>query len=55
MIDPIFVTRIATSPFYEVRGLSPALKKDITSFFELYLAKGFSRRTIRAYAFDLGA
>lgn len=53
MIDPIAVARMDSSPYYIVTGLPPALKKDIESFFELYLAKGFSRRTIRAYAFDL--
>jgi site-specific recombinase XerD len=53
MIDPIVVSRLNASPFYEVQGLSPALSRDTKDFFELYLAKGFSRRTIRAYAFDL--
>lgn len=53
MIDPIAVSRLVTSPFYDVTGLPQALNRDINEFFELYLAKGFSRRTIRAYAFDL--
>jgi integrase/recombinase XerD len=49
----IFVARTDCSPFYMVRGLPAGLSKNIESFFELYLARGFSRRTIRAYAFDL--
>lgn len=53
MIDPIAVSRTQHSPFYEVTGLPAAHAKEIQSFFELYLARGFSRRTIRAYAFDL--
>jgi site-specific recombinase XerD len=53
VIDPIAVAHINASPFYEVTGLPPQLKKETRSFFEIYLARGFSRRTIRAYAFDL--
>jgi len=49
----ISVLRTEKSPFYRVTELPPALAKTIDSFFELYLARGFSRRTIRAYAFDL--
>lgn len=47
------VIRLDKSPHYAVRGLPLAFATEVTSFFELYLAKGFSRRTIRAYAFDL--
>jgi integrase/recombinase XerC len=49
----IAALRIDKSPFYEVTGLPSAHSESIESFFELCLAKGFSRRTIRAYAFDL--
>lgn len=49
----IAVTRIERSPFYVVTGLPTALSKNIDSFFDLCLARGYSRRTIRAYAFDL--
>lgn len=49
----IEVKRIETSPFYTLKGLTPTLNKNIISFFELYLARGYSKRTIRAYAFDL--
>ena len=47
------VKRIESSPFYKVLGVSKKIDENITSFFELYLAKGHSNRTIRAYAFDL--
>jgi site-specific recombinase XerD len=38
---------------YRVRGLPPNLSKQVISFFDLNLARGFSKRTIRAYAYDL--
>jgi len=41
------------SPYWRVRGLPPALSRNVTLFFETALARGFSKRTIRAYAFDL--
>lgn len=53
MSSLIVVARTENSPYYEVQGLPAPLAKIVASFFELYLAKGFSRRTIRAYAFDL--
>lgn len=53
MNHEITVSRIDRSPFYQVNGLPPGIAKSVESFFELYLARGFSRRTIRAYAFDL--
>lgn len=53
MNSKISVSKIDRSPFYRVDGLPAGLSKNVHSFFELYLAKGFSSRTIRAYAFDL--
>ena len=53
MNGSITVAHISNSPHYAVTGISDAMAKNIESFFELYLARGFSRRTIRAYAFDL--
>jgi len=47
------VVKLNEFPHYEVFGLSQKLAKQSKDFFELYLAKGFSTRTIRAYAFDL--
>ena len=47
------VVKLKDFPHYEVIGLNQQLAKQSVSFFELYLAKGFSTRTIRAYAFDL--
>ena len=52
-MSEIIVSRLERSPYYGVMGLPPAMGKSVESFFELYLARGFSRRTIRAYAFDL--
>jgi len=52
-MSEIIVSRLERSPYYGVNGLPPAMEKSVVSFFELYLARGFSRRTIRAYAFDL--
>lgn len=53
MKNEIAVLKLDKSPFYEVTGIPASHLRSIESFFELYLAKGFSRRTIRAYAFDL--
>ena len=53
MSESIAVAHTGRSPYYEVTGLPPVLSKNVESFFELYLARGFSKRTIRAYAFDL--
>lgn len=47
------VIKLSVFPHYSVRGLNPKLTKQSVNFFELYLAKNFSTRTIRAYAFDL--
>jgi len=49
----IEVNHIESSPFYILEGITPVISKNIISFFELYLARGYSNRTIRAYAFDL--
>ncbi len=53
MNPEIKVTRTTMAPFYEVSGLELKITKNIESFFSLNLARGFSKRTIRAYAFDL--
>jgi integrase/recombinase XerD len=47
------VKKLGYPPHYELLGCSDAVQKQVQSFFELYVAKGFSVRTIRAYAFDL--
>lgn len=47
------VVKLKGFPHYEVIGLNQKLASQSKDFFELYLAKGFSTRTIRAYAFDL--
>lgn len=47
------VVRMESSPFYEITGIPLGISKNIQTFFEIYLARGFSRRTIRAYAFDM--
>lgn len=53
MQPPIAVERITGSPFYRVVGVRARVGEQIISFFELCLARGFSVRTIRAYAYDL--
>ncbi len=53
MNSEIKVDRITASPFYKVCGLESKVTKNIESFFTLSLARGFSKRTVRAYAFDL--
>ena len=53
MTAVIAVVRTEGSPFYKVAGLPAGAAKNVESFLDLYLARGFSRRTIRAYAFDL--
>lgn len=50
---PIAVERFEHSPHYRVVGLPERLTSQVDSYFELCLARGFSARTIRAYAFDL--
>ncbi len=53
MTTSISVLRTSKSPFYEIAGLPKNVSKHTKDFFELYLARNFSNRTIRAYAFDL--
>lgn len=53
MTGSISVIKIDRSPYYAVAGLPRAISQHVDSFLDLSLAKGFSRRTIRAYAFDL--
>ena len=47
------VQKVDESPYYKVLGVTKSVDKKIYMFFELYLARNFSTRTIRAYAFDL--
>lgn len=49
----IYVEIIEKKPYYQIQGLPKKLTENINSFFELTLARDYSRRTVRAYAFDL--
>lgn len=49
----IHVTATSKSPFYNIHGLPKRLTENIHSFFELTLAREFSKKTVRAYAYDL--
>ena len=49
----IHVTVVSEGPFYNIHGLPMKLTESIHSFFEFTLAREFSRRTVRAYAYDL--
>lgn len=40
-------------PYYRLDGLPKKIDEKIVDFFNLALAQGYSRRTVRAYAFDL--
>lgn len=53
MSAPIVVETIEQAPFFRVSGLRKATERQVISFFELCLARGYSTRTIRAYAYDL--
>jgi site-specific recombinase XerD len=49
----IQVTVVSTTPFYNIHGLPKRLTENIHSFFEFTLAREYSKRTVRAYAYDL--
>ena len=49
----VVVKVVEQSPFYLLTGLPIKLTEQIRSFFEFCLLRNFSKRTVRAYAFDL--
>lgn len=53
MIDSIHVQHCERIPYYLVTGLPTRLAAKVNSFFELWLLRNFSKRTVRAYAYDL--